>query len=292
MLYDRPYMREPDYRPSKLKPLYWLLGSIVGVFIIQNLIWNWFQSPSFQLYFSLTIFGVQKGFIWNFLTYSFLHGGIIHLLINGLMIFWLGRILINLLGVQRFFTLYGISIFLGAVAWFILNYWKGSNASVVGASAGVMGLLVAFAMHFPNQPIQILLFFVIPVKVTPKALVVVLVIIDGVGLFLNELAPIASGIPIAHSAHLGGMLGGWVFVKFILNKEFSLNTGNIKPPKWFTSKKTSNASTGGFRINFTNRSQLQQEVNRILDKINTQGFGSLTEEERNTLDKAKEILNR
>lgn len=292
MLSDRPYMREPEYRPSTLKPLYCLLGSIVGIFVIQELVWNWFQSPAFQIYFSLSIYGVQKGFIWTFMTYSFLHGGLFHLFINCLMVFWLGRILLKMLGSQRFFTLYGLSVVLGGVVWFMVNYFKGGNVPVVGASAGVMGLLVAFAMHFPNQPIQVLLFFVIPVKVTPKTLVMILLIVDGVGLFLNELAPISTGIPIAHSAHLGGMLGGWAFVKFILNKDFSFNTRDIKPPKWFTSKKTTKAASGQFRINFTNRNQLQQEVDRILDKINTQGFGSLTEEERNTLDKAKEILNR
>ena len=85
---------------------------------------------------------------------------------------------------------------------------------------------------------------------------------------------------------------GWAFVRFILNQDFSFSKPDIRPPKWFTSKKTGNATTGRFRINFTNRRELQEEVDRILDKINKQGFGSLTEEERNTLDRAKELLNK
>ncbi|MCZ6671971.1 MAG: rhomboid family intramembrane serine protease [Verrucomicrobia bacterium] len=292
MLYDRPYMREPQYRPSTLKPLYWLLGSIAGVFIIQNLAANWFQSPVFHLLFALSNYAVEKGFIWVFVTHSFMHGGMLHLLFNGIMLFWLGRILLRMLGAQRFFTLYGLCVLVGGVLWFMVNFWQNSGASVIGASGGVMGLLVAFAMHFPNQPIQLLLFFVIPIRITPKKLVIILLLIDLAGLLFNELAPFGGGIPIAHSAHLGGMLGGWVFVKFILNRDFTINAGDIKLPKWITNKKTKQASTGRFRINFTNRNELQQEVDRILDKINTQGFGSLSEEEKSTLDKAKEILNR
>ena len=261
------------------------------MFVVQELFKNWFKSAAILKYLSLYEYGIESGYLWTFLTYSFLHGGIFHLLLNGIMLFWLGRTLLQMLGPQRFFTLYGLSVLLGGVAWFVLNVWKADNlATVVGASGGVMGLLVAFALHFPNQPIQVLLFFVIPVRITPRNLVLILLIIDGLGLLLNEIP--GGGIAIAHSAHLGGMLAGWVFVKFILNKDFSVSGPDIRPPKWFTSKKTSKAQTGRFRINFTNRNELQKEVDRILDKINKQGFGSLTEEERNTLDKAKELLNK
>lgn len=296
MLSDRPYMRDPQYQPSVLKPLYWLLGSMVGVFIVQTLVINWFQSPSFQMLFSLSDYGVNRGFVWTFLTYGFLHstsGGIpFHLILNCLGLFFIGRIVLPILGKERFFTLFGISVFLGGLLWFAVNHWKGLNIPLVGASGGVMGLLVAFAMQMPNHPIQLLLFLILPINITPRNLVRIVLIFELAGFLLSELAPFGNGLGIAHSAHLGGMLGGWVFTKFILNKDFSVGSTDIKPPKWFTSKKTTKAKTGRFRINFTNRNELQKEVDRILDKINTQGFGSLSEEERNTLDKAKDLLNR
>ena len=296
MLSDRPYMREPQYGPSPLKPLYWLLGSLVGVFIVQTLVINWFQSPYFQILFSLSDYGLNRGYIWTFLSYAFLHstsGGIpFHLIFNCLGLFFIGRIILPLLGKERFFTLFGISVFLGGLLWFAANSWKDQNSTLVGASAGVAGLFVAFAMQMPNHPIQILLFLVLPINITPRNLLKIFLIFEVAGFLLSELAPFGNGLGIAHSAHLGGMLGGWVFTKFILNKDFSAGSTDIKPPKWFTSKKTQKAKTGKFRINFTNRKELQKEVDRILDKINTQGFGSLTEEERNTLDKAKDLLNR
>lgn len=294
-------MREQPYQPSALKPLYWLLGSLVGVFIVQILIGNLFGGNAYQSFlalFSLSSYGVEHGYIWNFLTYSFLHSTegaffLFHILFNGLMIFWLGRVLIQLLGSVRFFTLYGLAVLLGGIVWFLIISWKSPGANVVGASAGVMGLLVVFAKHLPHQPIKVLLFLVIPFNTTPRDLLKIIMIFELVGFVINDLALFGNPLlPIAHSAHLGGMLGGWVFVKYILNKDFSFGGPDIRPPKWFTSKKTGNAKSGRFRINFTNRGELQKEVDRILDKINKQGFGSLTEAERETLDKAKELLNK
>jgi membrane associated rhomboid family serine protease len=286
MLYDRPYMREPQYRPSALKPLYWLLGSMVAVFFLQNLFLNWFQSRIIYDLFALSKIGIERGFIWSFVSYGFLHGSFFHILMNGIIIYMVGKILLGSLGVEKFFTLYGLSILLGGIIWFAVNTWKPSG-HLVGASGGLMGLIAAFCLSNPNQPI---LFWFI--RTTPKQLLTVMIIFDLVGFLLNELAPFGSGVAIAHSAHLGGALGGWVFVKFILHKDFSFGKPNIKPPSWFKSKKTSMANTGRFRINFTNRKELQKEVDRILDKITVQGFGSLTEEERKTLDKAKEMLNK
>lgn len=300
-LYDRQYMREQPNQPSALKPLYWLLGSIVGVFIVQILVKNLAGLEayhSFLALFSLSSYGVEHGYIWNFLTYSFLHSTdgaffLLHILFNGVMIFWLGRVLIQLLGNTRFFTLYGLAVLLGGIAWFLIISWKVPSANMVGASGGVMGLFLVFAKHLPNQPIRVLLFLVIPFNTTPRDLLRIILIFELVGFVINDLAIFGSPfLPIAHSAHLGGMLGGWVFVKYILNKDFSFSGPDIKPPKWFTSKKTSKAQSGRFRINFTNRGELQKEVDRILDKINKEGFGSLTEKERETLDKAKELLNK
>ncbi|MCB1124359.1 MAG: rhomboid family intramembrane serine protease, partial [Verrucomicrobiae bacterium] len=297
MLSDRDYMRDPYYGPNHLRPLYWLLGSIVAAFVVQMLVLR--LAPryyySFYHFTALSANGIQSGFLWTFITYSFLHATegsfmLLHILFNCLMIFWMGRILLPLLGTQRFFTLYGLSVLLGGVAWFVANFWKPIPGGVIGASGGVMGLLIAFALHFPRQPIQVLLFFIIPVRLTPMTLVKILLIVDGLGFLFNEV--LGKGLPVAHSAHLGGALGGWVFVKFLLNKDFSFSRPDIKPPNWFKSRKTSNAQTGRFTINFTNRRELQKEVDRILDKITHSGFGSLTEEERHTLDKAKEMLNR
>lgn len=293
-LYDRDYMREPSRPSSKTNPLYWLLGTLVGVFIIGTVFYSVSNGRiRIDIPLALTLNSIESGKIWTLFTYSLLHAGVFHLAFNCLGIFFVGRILLTLIGSERFLVLFTLSVFLGAVGWLMVNLTGPKNVSMVGASAGLTGLMAAFAFIIPNQPIQVLLFLVIPVRITPMNLLKILFIFDLVGMvFLEILGYNIGGVHIAHSAHLGGMFGGWVFFKFILNKDFSFNRPDISPPKWFTSRKTTKAQTGRFRINFTNRRELQAEVDRILDKINKQGFGSLSEEERNTLDRAKELLNK
>ena len=88
MLYDRPYMREPASPPASntLKPIYWLLGIIIGTYALQAV----FRLP-FNLLFSLSPSNFSQGHIWSLLTYSFLHGGFFHILFNCVMLYWLGK---------------------------------------------------------------------------------------------------------------------------------------------------------------------------------------------------------
>ncbi len=297
MLYDRPYMREqePVSRPNPYKPLYFLLGSIAGVYLLQIIFRQPWAKPHFDLVFSLSSSALSDGRVWPLLTYGFLHANFFHILFNCLMLYWLGKVLHDQLGASRFFTLYGISVLLGGVTWLAVNSWRGDAALLMGASAGVSGLLVTFALLYPNQPLQFLLYFFLPVRITPRNLVLIVLAIDAIGLLFGELPLFRQTTsPIAHSAHLGGMLGGWLFFKYVLprNFNFGLPSVDASPPKWITDKKTKRAGSGRFRIKFSDRKELQSEVDRILDKINAQGFASLSEEEKKTLDKAKELLNR
>ena len=288
-------MREPVSRPNLYKPLYFLLGSIVGVYLLQVFFRQPWANPHFDLFFGLSSSALSNGHVWPLLTYGFLHANFFHILFNCLMLYWLGKALHQLLGARRFFTLYGISVLLGGVAWLLVNSWRGDAAVLMGASAGVSGLLVTFALLFPNRPLQFLLYFFLPVRITPKNLVLIVMAIDVIGLLFGELPLLRqSTSPIAHSAHLGGMLGGWLFFKFVLprNLNIRLPSVEVSPPKWITNKKTKRAGSGRFRIRFSDRKELQNEVDRILDKINAKGFASLSEEEKKTLDKAKELLNR
>ncbi len=260
---------------------------MVGIFVIERL----FGTHWFQFNFALSSKAILAGKFWSFITYSFLHGNEMHLIFNGLVLFMLGRMLVRHMGNQRFFSLYTMAVLLGAVCWFLVNGWKGVGyGSVIGASAGVYGLIYVFSRIQPNA--KFLLFFIIPV--TARQLVFGLLILDGFGMLVYEILSEGSlfGVRTAHSAHLGGFLAGWLFMKFVLNKDFSFSKPDITPPKWFRKKSSTSESSGGFSVNMTSRSQLEKEVNRILDKINTSGFGSLTQEEKDSLDQAKDKLGR
>ncbi|MFT4102725.1 MAG: rhomboid family intramembrane serine protease [Burkholderiaceae bacterium] len=142
---------------------------------------------------------------WQVLTYAFLHGGLAHLAFNmfGLMMF--GAELERVWGPRRFLAFYLISVLFAALAQGTVTAMTGSPYPTVGASGGLFGLLVGFAMVFPHRRITPL----IPPIPMPAWLFVT---IYG----LIELAMGVSGTAsgIAHFAHLGGLVGGWLTIRY------------------------------------------------------------------------------
>ncbi|HQU09585.1 MAG TPA: rhomboid family intramembrane serine protease, partial [Opitutales bacterium] len=109
--------------------------------------------------------------------------------------------------------------------------------------------------------------------------------LDGLGFLFAEITGVADGI--AHSAHLGGMLAGYLYYRFALDP----NRGILALPAWLkprTAKKIIQNPT--YQVNVRDRVAMRQEVDRILDKINAHGFGALSEAEKNLLAEAKDLL--
>lgn len=153
---------------------------------------------------------------WQLLTHMFLHGGISHLAFNMLALWSFGRILEKIWGVQRFLMFYiacgvGAAVISQLVDQFILGTVYGST---VGASGAIYGLLVAFAMMFPN--FKIMLIF-LPVPIAAKYFVPVLLLIDVTAGFTGFSI---FGQNIAHFAHLGGALMGFLMVHYFKRSSF------------------------------------------------------------------------
>ncbi len=142
---------------------------------------------------------------WQVLTYGFLHGGIAHLAFNmfGLMMF--GAELERVWGPRRFLAFYLISVLFAALAQLAVTVTTDGLYPTVGASGGLFGLLVGFAMLFPNRRITPL----IPPIPMPAWLFVTLYGVIELGLGVSGTA---SGI--AHFAHLGGLVGGWLTIRY------------------------------------------------------------------------------
>lgn len=200
MLDDRSYMREPDWRPQTARSGV----SLCFILIILNVLFYVIQSRSnqFEASWLLHPSAVKNGEVWKLVTFQFLHGGFFHLLINCLMIWFAGRQIEQTLGKPKFLSLYLIAGVLGGLLQCALS-WVGflPPAGVVGASAGVSGLIAAFAMLLWNRELTFLIMFIIPVTMRAKYLLLVLVVIDVAGLA-------AGGTGIAHGAHLGGVMWG------------------------------------------------------------------------------------
>ncbi|HEY0246097.1 MAG TPA: rhomboid family intramembrane serine protease [Mucilaginibacter sp.] len=214
---------------------------------------------------------------WTPLTYMFMHSGIFHILFNMLWLYWMGQIFEEFLGNKRILGLYLLGGFAGA-ALYIVSYnifpaFTESGAlltsSAVGASASVMAIIVAAATIVPDYTIS--LMFIGPVKL--KWLVLFYVIID----FLSITGPNAGG----EIAHLGGALVGFVYVKQLQNgKDWIGSIAGLFKPR----SKLKVASTN--RNKNYNDAPRQEEVDRILDKISTNGYDNLSKQEKEILFRA------
>lgn len=288
MIYDRPYMKS-DFGRREASVLAWIIGISVAVFIAQNISFVWFKSPFLTQFFALSKPNMANGFVWTLVSYGFLHVNLFHILFNLLFAFFLGRELLSVLGPSRFVGLYVGSILIGGLTWLSVSMTH-ANGVLLGASAAVYGLLTVFTCFYPNRPITFLLFFIVPVTVKPKYLTLVLLGIAVFGLLFLEI-PGKGGV--AHSAHLGGMLAGWLYFRYVHNRSGPKSQArpNIEMPQWFRGRKSA-PKPGTYKVNVTHPKNVRKEVDRILDKINHTGFGSLTDQEKKILDEARDLLNR
>lgn len=141
---------------------------------------------------------------WQVVSYGFLHGGIGHLFFNMLGLWMFGSELERLWGQRRYLQFLLAGVLAAAVAQLLITYFAGSRVPTVGASGALFALLLAFGTLFPNRVIMPL-FPPIPMKA--RTFVIVFGALElGLGLMGS------SGV--AHFAHLGGMVGGWLMIRF------------------------------------------------------------------------------
>jgi rhomboid family protein len=201
---------------------------------------------------------------WTILTYMFLHdpNGISHIGFNMLGLYFFGPRVEERLGSKRFIALYLISGVFGAAFSLIFAPY----ASVIGASAAVFGVMLAFARYWPD--VQILFFFFLPMQARfAIAIMAAMALWSGFN---------GSRGGVADFAHLGGFVGGWLYLKYIERRQ------GVKKFRTKTVASVGKDILSNYRkINTTSIHEVNRdEVNRILDKISAKGLGSLSPEER------------
>ena len=172
----------------------------VAAFCIDYFVGPWFT----QL---LALWPIDSGrFLpWQVASYSFLHGSITHLFFNMLGLWMFGAELEQLWGPKRFMQFYAASVLTAAFAQLLVASLTGAQYPTVGASGGLFGLLLAFGMMFPNRTI-IPLFPPIPMKAK-----VFVALYGGLELLFGVTGSMQG---VAHFAHLGGMLGGFLMIRY------------------------------------------------------------------------------
>jgi len=217
----------------------------------------------------LRLFGLVPGDvfthfkIWQLATYMFLHAGLWHLAINMLMLWLFGRAIEASWGRGEFLKYYFFTGIGAGLCSFIMNFR--SPIPVIGASGAIFGILVAYAMMFPDT--VILLFFIFPMKI--KQAVIFLAAINLLG------ALSSSGAGIAYFAHLGGGLFGYLYLKneWIRRKIAYWDIGSLKSRM---QKKQKNKT-------IKTQKQLDTQVDIILDKISKRGMKGLSAREKGIL---------
>ena len=142
---------------------------------------------------------------WQLASYAFLHGSLTHLAFNMFGLWMFGSELERFWGPRRMAVFYAVSVLAAAVMQLIVTSALGINLPTVGASGGLFGLMIGFATVFPHRTITPLL----PPIPMPAWLFVTLY-----GLIELTLGVTGSGSGVAHFAHLGGLLGGWLVMRY------------------------------------------------------------------------------
>ncbi len=244
---------------------------------------------------------IENGFLpWQLITYQFMHGSLGHLFFNMLALWMFGMELENLWGTRKFATYYLLAgVAAGLIHIGISPLLSTMLGPTVGASGSIMGVLLAFGLTFPTRPVMMFpIFFPIPARI----FVLLYAGVDLVSGLMN------TGDGIAHFAHLGGALGGWLLLKFgvplfrFVEGVGNPSTGGPRSEPVIVESKYRDISSRDDRRGvvipmspsptktitptrfLADGEPITQEViDEILDKISQAGYHSLTDHEKRVL---------
>ncbi|MFH1728151.1 MAG: rhomboid family intramembrane serine protease [Pseudomonadota bacterium] len=178
----------------------------IVTYIIQTIAGS-INLPFIGLFSLVPDFVKSQYFVWQLLTYNFLHGGVFHILINMLVLYMFGNEIETVFGQKRFIIYY---LLCGIGAGIItVIFSSNSLIPVVGASGAIYGLLMAYALLFPNR--QVLFMMIFPIKV--KWMVTIFIAVE----FFGTIEYSRDGI--SHVSHLGGLLIGFLYFLFVIKRD-------------------------------------------------------------------------
>ena len=222
---------------------------------------------------------------WSIVTYSFIHSGFFHLFWNMYLLYFSSRLFLNLFSVKIFLNVYFLGVVVGAFT-FLFSYalfpaFQNAAPSMIGASAGVMGIFVFISTYSPDQEIRIIFF---NLKLRYLA----------IGFVLMDIIQIPYGNAGGHLAHLGGAGLGFLYAQRLQKgidiglpfERFIAKTTDLfkkKPTLRTVHKKNISRKT---KSTMTSDTLHQKQIDSILDKISTSGYESLSQKEKDYLFQA------
>jgi membrane associated rhomboid family serine protease len=182
-----------------------LIAANVAIFLLQAVF------PGLIEPFALWPWGASQvdpgaGFApWQLVTYAFLHGSLLHLAFKMFALYMFGGAIERVFGARRYLTYYFMSVVAAAITQLLVAAMSGGVYPTVGASGGIFGLLLAYAIYFPRS--RVMLLFP-PIPMPARVFVVIYAVLE---LYLGVTG---SQEGVAHFAHLGGMLGGYLMLRY------------------------------------------------------------------------------
>jgi membrane associated rhomboid family serine protease len=232
---------------------------------------------------------------WQLISYQFMHitSGIGHILFNMFALWMFGMEIENMWGSKKFLTFYLLCGVSAGIFHLILSpILSGAGVPTIGASGAIYGVLIAFGVIFPNR--YIFLYFLIPIKA--KYLITFMIL-------LEIFAVNSAGSTVAHLAHLGGALAGFIFIMFDPNTDAEIKNLFRKTPYRRAAKPFNPFS--GVKERFKKKEEAeeakyyeikeeeqisQEDIDKILDKISQSGYQNLTEKEKRILFEASKKI--
>jgi len=295
-LADRHYMREgPRHGPLSMTMT--LLIVLVVTYALQCINDVYLHTRA-EYWLALTTDGLKSGYLWQLVTFQFLHGSILHIIFNLIGLYYFGRFAENVLGRHRFLIAYFGAGAVGGLlqGTLMLLFPQHFGSALYGASAGVSGMFAIFAMLEGESEVR--WNFVLPIRA--KTL---LLIYGAVELFFTLVPANRDGT--AHAAHLGGLLAGIAWVKLGWHRDFvrlpwedlfvRWRTGRMPQARQHKQELVRASIIKGSRRQRPRENEeslppaefISKEVDPILDKISAHGIQSLTERERQILESAR-----
>ena len=258
-----------SYKPALFTDAIKILVSVnFGIFLLQTIART--EGMFFPLFGLVPKLVWSEFMLWQPFTYLFFHGGIWHVLINMFVLWMFGSELERLWGKEHFLKFYFVT---GVGAGLVtMIFGLNSMTPIVGASGAVYGVLLAYGLTYPNRTVY--LYGIIPIKS--------LWFVIGIGViaFMSSFDNVSQ---ISHLTHLSGMVIGYLMLK----RPLRFND------LWFTiRKRTLEYKIKHEEKKVTQHQEIEREIDSILDKINREGFDSLTSEEHDRLYKGSQSLSR
>ena len=226
---------------------------------LNGFILNLFALQPYQVIFEFKI--------WQVVSYMFLHGDLMHILFNMFFLWMFGSEIEMEWGTRQFLKYY----FICGIGAGLLMIITSPGAFTIGASGAVYGIMVAYAIRNPDRPIY--LYFLFPIKV--KYFIGFMAIVS----FLSTMNASSDGI--AHAAHLGGMVIGFIYLKY-WHKIYSLKNIFQQPGR---KQKLNRTQVDDEKVDYYRR-----KIDELLDKINRVGYLKLSDDEKELLEEGSKYL--